>query len=74
MEDSTHEIAINSKHHGYQKGLASIVYKLFYNKTRTGVTANVNDVLAQELCKPVIKKFKEEKCMRGLKIIFGQQI
>ena len=41
---------------------------------KTGSGANKNEVLAQELHKPVIKKSKEGMPMPGLKVIFGQQI
>ena len=36
--------------------------------------SNLNEVLAQYLHKVVIKKFKRKKGMRGLRIIFGNQI
>ena len=35
---------------------------------------NVNDQLVEELHKPVIKSLIEQKPMRALKKIFGQQI
>ena len=35
---------------------------------------SVNKKLVEELDKPVIKNLKEEKSMKDLKIIFGQQI
>ena len=34
---------------------------------------NVNEAVAQELHKPVIKKLKKGKSMQGLNIIFRQQ-
>ena len=40
-----YEIAVNPKYDGYQRGLASMMYKFFYKKIRSG--ANVNEVLAQ---------------------------
>ena len=40
----------------YQRGLASMVYRFFDLKTGSGAGPNVKD-LAQELHKPVIKKF-----------------
>ena len=52
----------------------------FYKKTGLGVIvtskagAKINNELAQELQKPVIKKLKEGTPMRGLKIMFGHQI
>ena len=44
---------------------------------KTGSEASVNEKLAEELHKPLIKKFKKKKkkeSMQDLKIIFGQQI
>ena len=35
-----------------------MVHNSFDKETRSGTKANVNEVLAQELHKPVIKKFK----------------
>ena len=72
LKDRAYKIAINPEYDGYQKGLASMVYKLFDMNTGSG--AKVNEELAQELHKPVIKKFKIRRIMRDLKIIFGQQI
>ena len=51
---------------------ASMVYKFFDKKT--GSEISVNEELAEELHKPVIKNFNKEKYMRDLKTIFGQQI
>ena len=58
-------IAKNSKLDGYQRGLASMVYK-FFDKTSTpsGVVNNEikqNLQLAEELHKPIIRKFKKGK-------------
>ena len=58
MKDRAYEIVINPKYDGYQKELASMVYKFFDKKTGLGVKASVNEELAQELHKAVIKKFK----------------
>ena len=38
-----------------------MVYEFFHKKIGSGIRANVNEVLAQELHKPVIKKFKKRK-------------
>ena len=49
--------------------------KLIGSGTTKKVKVNVNEILAQEFHKPVIKKrSKKGKCMRGLNIKFGQQI
>ena len=61
-------IAKDSKYDGYQRGLASMVYKFFDKKTKgSGVTnlTNKSDIksipqneqLVEELHKPIIKKF-----------------
>ena len=56
----------------YQRGLASIVYKIFDKKfSGSGITNELNYKLANELHKPIIKKFKKEKFIHLLKIIYG---
>ena len=63
LKDNAYEIARNFKYDGYQKALATMVYKFFDKKTRSAVS--VNEYLAEELQKPVIKKFKRRKvCTR----------
>ena len=67
LRDKAFNIAKNSKYDGYQRGLASMVYKFFYKNTKaSGVTlANKsaiksipqNEQLADELDKPIIRKF-----------------
>ena len=54
MKDRAYEIAINPKYDGYQRGLASMVYKFFDKKTELRVS--LNEELAKELDKPLIKK------------------
>ena len=63
MKDRAYEIVINPKYDGYQRELASMVYKFFDKKTVLGVKASVNEELAQELHKPVIKKFQIKKIL-----------
>ena len=48
----------NCGYDGHQRALASMVYKFFYKKT--GSAVSVNEQLAEELHKPVIKKFKRK--------------
>ena len=57
---------------GYQRGLASMVYKFFNKRTkRSGINNRgnllVNSKLAEELYKPVIKKFKRRKVYSNFK-------
>ena len=50
LKDRGYEIAINSNYEEYQRGLASMMYKIFY--TKIGSRRNANEVVAQELHKP----------------------
>ena len=58
---------LRDKYNGYQRGLASMVYKCFDKKSKgSGVTlANKsipqNEQLAEELHKPIIRKFKRRE-------------
>ena len=59
LKNRTYEIASDHKYNGYQRVLASVVYKFYDKKTRSGMS--VNEQLAKELHKPLIKKFKRRK-------------
>ena len=61
LRDKAFNIAKNPKYDRYQKGLASMVYKFFDKKSAgSGVNTNVNnEKLAEELHKPIIRKFKK---------------
>ena len=82
LKNGAYDIASNPKYDGYQRGLASMVYKFFNSKvapfdkkTMSGKgtathtakpsslerTKEVNKILAEELYKPVIKKFNKRK-------------
>ena len=57
------DIAKDPKYDGYQKGLASMVYKFFDSKV-SGSGAKLipqNKQLANELHKPIIRKFEKRK-------------
>ena len=57
LHDKSFNIAKNSKFDGYQRGLASIVYKFFDKKSSGRGTKNENmsdQQLAEELHKPII--------------------
>ena len=72
LRDKAFKIASNPKYDGYQRGLASMVYTFFDKKSSgSGITNEFNYQLANELHKPIIKKFKKKKCILLLKIIFG---
>ena len=56
------KIASDSKYDGYQRGLASMVYKFFDKKSSgSGVDAEPNYQLANELHRQIIRKFKRRK-------------
>ena len=62
------------KFDGYQKGLASMIYKFFDKKSKeSGVNNEIkqNDRLAKESHKSIVKNLKEEKHIHHLKTIFG---
>ena len=69
LRDKAFKIASDPKYDGYQRGLASMVYKFFDKKSKgSGITTNeFNYQLANELHKPVIKKFKKRKAYSSFK-------
>ena len=72
LRDKAFKIAGNPKYDGYQRGLASIAYRFFDKKSKgSGITNEFNYQLANKLHKQFIKKFKKEKCILHLKIIYG---
>ena len=58
LRNKAYNIACNPSYGGYQRGLASMVYKFFDKKTM-GSGINENLKLADELHKPIIKKFNK---------------
>ena len=76
LRDKAFKIASDQKYDGYQRGLASMVYKFFDKKTQgKGLANNKKSVqLANELHKPIIKKLEKERCVLHLKTIFGVYI
>ena len=69
LRDKAFKIASNPKYDGCQRGLASMVYKFFDEKSKgSGITTNeFNYQLANELHKPVIKKIKKRKVYSSFK-------
>ena len=62
LRDKAFKIARDPKYDGYQRGLASMVYKFFDKKSSgSGIINGLNYQLANELHKPIIKKFKKRK-------------
>ena len=74
LRDKALNIAKDPKYDGYQRGLASMVYKFFDEKSKGSGVKHVNtklipqnEQLADELHKPIIRKFKKRKVYSGFK-------
>ena len=69
----TFNIAKNPKYDGCQRGLASMIYKFFDKKTKGSVVTLANksipqnEQLAEELRKPIIRKFKKKEVCSAFK-------
>ena len=62
LKDKAYNIASNPEYDGYQRGLASMVDKFFDKKSMgSGFVKDSSLILADELHKPVIKKFNKRK-------------
>ena len=66
LRDKAYDIATNPEYDGYQRGLASMVYKFFHKKSmgsgiKRDTTKSSSLILADELHKSVIKKFNKRK-------------
>ena len=57
LPDKAFNIAKDRKYDGYQRGLVSMVYKLFDKKTSSGT---VNNELAEELHKKLLENLIKE--------------
>ena len=75
LRDKAFNIAKDTKYDGYQRGLASMVYKFFDSKVEGSGAKHVNNTklapqnqqLAEELHKPIIKKIKKRKVHAAFK-------
>ena len=70
LKDKAFRIASNPKYDGYQRGLASMVYRFFDKKSKgSGISTSLanksanepNYQLVNELHEPIIRKFKKRK-------------
>ena len=62
LRNKAFKIASDQKYDGYQRGLASIVYKFFDKKSsESGLANKENTQLANELHKPIIRKSNKRK-------------
>ena len=74
LRDKAFNIAKDTKYDGYQRGLAFMVYKFFDSKVEGSGAKHVNtkltpqnQQLAEELHKPIIKKFEKRKVHAAFK-------
>ena len=73
LRGKTYTIVSNPQYDGYQRGLASVVYKFFdskvysLDKNTVGSGVNENIKLANELHKPIIRKFNKRKVYSSFK-------
>ena len=77
LREKAFEIADNPKHDRHQRGLASMVYKFFEKKSKgAGIKNQIkeNQQLANELHKPIIRKFKRRKVYSFAKYASNKQI
>ena len=66
LRNKAFKIAKNTNYDGYQRGLASMVYKFFDEKSKSGgikIPLESNEDLAKELHKPIIRKFKKKNSL-----------
>ena len=69
LRDKAYDIASNPEYDGYQRGLTSMVYKFIDKKSTAGPSSlermssgiESSSILADELHKPIIKKFDKRK-------------
>ena len=63
LRDKAFNIAMDPKYDGYQRRLASMIYKCFNKKIAgSGIKSMPqNEQLAEELHKPIIRKFNKRK-------------
>ena len=76
LKNKAFDIAKNPKYDGYQRGLASMVYKFFDSKVASPGKKSIgngekltpqNEQLAEELHKTIIRKFKKRKVYSAFK-------
>ena len=74
LRNRAFNIAKDQKYDGYQRGLASMVYKFFDKKSKRSGAKHVNpklapqnQQLAEELHKPIIRKFEKRKVHAAFK-------
>ena len=72
LKNKALKIATDPRFNGYQRGLTSMVYKFFNERTKgSGINLQANylnnEILAEQLHKPIIKNFKRGKVYSSFK-------
>ena len=70
LRNKAFNTAKNLNYDGYQRGLASMVYKCFDTKSKgsgVNIPLEFNEQLAKELHKPIIRNFKKTRVYSGFK-------
>ena len=70
LRDKAINITKNPKYNGYQRGRASVVYKFFDKKSKgsgVNIPLELNEQLAKELHKPIIKNCEKRAVYSGFK-------
>ena len=67
LRDNAYDIASNPEYDSYQRRLASMVYNFFDKKTMGSGVVEPSLKLAEELHKPIIKKFNKRKVYSSFK-------
>ena len=72
LRDKAFNIAIDSKYDGYQRGLASMVYKFFDKKSSGGnITNKSNYQMKMNFINQLLRNLKNEKYIHHSETIFG---
>ena len=71
LKDKAFKIPNNPNYGGYQRGLASMVYRFFDKKSKGSDINESNHQLTNQLHKPIIRKFKKRKVYRSFKDYLG---
>ena len=71
LRDKAYDIASNPEYDGYQRGLASMVYK-FFDKSLWVVELQALQYYLMNFINLLLKNLIKEKYIRNLKIIYGE--
>ena len=76
LRDKALKIASNPKCDGFERGLASMVYKLFYKKTLKEVVLLMSLIINYQVnyINLLLKKLKKRKVYSSFKVIYGVDI